>query len=86
MILQYFPDMPAVPDTIPPSLANAKEQFVSGTGLITNKLINWLNMFIYMLPNMLLSLLVLIIFIWFAKLAVRNLFRLINRFSQQTFS
>ncbi|MGB1204367.1 MAG: mechanosensitive ion channel family protein [Chitinophagales bacterium] len=82
MILQhYFPDMPAVPDTIPPSFEHAKEQFVSGTELITHKLINWLNMFIYMLPNMLLSLFVLIVFIWLSKTAIRNLFRLINRFS-----
>ena len=84
MIFQQFPDMPAVPDTIPPSLANAKEQFVDGTELITNKLINWLNMFIYMLPNMLLSLFVLIVFIWLSKTAIRNLYRLINRFSSNT--
>ncbi len=84
MILQNFPNglFPNVPDSIRTSIKDVPKQFVDGSELIANKLTNWFNMVVYMLPNFLLSLLVLIFFFFVYRFCAKYLLKLLNRFSK----
>lgn len=80
-----FP-LPAYPDSIPPtpSLNNAKEQFGESSEIIFQKIMSWINIFIYMLPNILLAAILLVFFYFLAKSFSKSVRVLLNRFSSNS--
>jgi len=72
--------VPMLPDTIiNPSFDTAREQITEGSELIATKMSTWIFFLIYMLPNALLAVLVLVVFYLLSKYASKWLGRLLNR-------
>ncbi|OWY20062.1 mechanosensitive ion channel family protein [Sphingobacteriales bacterium UPWRP_1] len=64
------------------ALKHAREQFGAGTGQIIQKIESWYDIFLYMLPNLLLAVLVMLFFYFIARLVTRYTHRVSEKYAR----